>query len=110
MNINPVVMSDPLPDPDGVLSPGYMGFRFRLQQSLEEALPVIREAGREFGELFGRSYDDPLYRYRADDADFLFITMGALASEATEVADFSETRGRQSGRSGRSRVPAFPCR
>ena len=36
VNFNPVTMSDPLPDGDGVLSPGYMGFRLRLQQCLEE--------------------------------------------------------------------------
>ncbi len=97
VNINPVVMSDPLCDPDGVLSPGYMGFRFRLQQSLEEALPIISEAGRGFGELFGRSYEDPLYRYRTDDADFLFITMGTLASEATDVADSLREEGVKAG-------------
>ncbi len=108
-NINPVVMSDPLPDPDGVLSPSYMGFRFRLQQCLEEALPVIREAGREFGELFGRSYDDPLYRYRADDADFLFITMGALASEASEVADCLRQEGIKAGVLGVRVYRPFPA-
>ncbi|MGA3115055.1 MAG: transketolase C-terminal domain-containing protein [Syntrophobacteraceae bacterium] len=110
VNINPVVMSDPLPDPDGVLSPSYMGFRFRLQQSLEEALPVIRQAGREFGELFGRSYEDPLFRYRADDADFLFITMGALASEATETADLLRQDGVKAGVLGVRVYRPFPAR
>src|SRR5208283_2260169 len=109
VNINPVVMSDPLPDPDGVLSPSYMGFRFRLQQSLEEALPVISQAGREFGELFGRSYEDPLYRYRAEDADFLFITMGALASEATEIADFLRQVGVKAGVLGVRVYRPFPA-
>jgi pyruvate/2-oxoacid:ferredoxin oxidoreductase alpha subunit len=109
-NINPLVMSEPLPDPDGVLSPDYMGFRFRLQQSLEEALPVIRQAGREFGELFGRSYEDPLYRYRADDADFLFITMGALASEASEVADDLRQDGVKAGVLGVRVYRPFPAR
>jgi pyruvate/2-oxoacid:ferredoxin oxidoreductase alpha subunit len=109
MNINPVVMSDPLPDPDGVLSPSYMGFRFRLQQSLEEGLAVIREAGREFGELFGRFYDDPLYRYRAEDADFLFITMGALASEASETADFLRQEGVKAGVLGVRVYRPFPA-
>jgi len=109
VNINPVVMSDPLPDPDGVLSPSYMGFRFRLQQSLEEALPVISQAGREFGELFGRSYEDPLYRYRAEDADFLFITMGALASEATEIADFLRQEGVKAGVLGVRVYRPFPA-
>ncbi len=110
VNINPVVMSDPLPDPDGVLSPSYMGFRFRLQKSLEEALPVIGQAGREFGELFGRSYEDPLFRYRADDADFLFITMGALASEATETADLLRQDGVKAGVLGVRVYRPFPAR
>jgi pyruvate/2-oxoacid:ferredoxin oxidoreductase alpha subunit len=109
VNINPVVMSDPLSDPDGVLSPSYMGFRFRLQQSLEEGLAVIREAGREFGELFGRFYDDPLYRYRAEDADFLFITMGALASQASETADFLRQEGVKAGVLGVRVYRPFPA-
>ena len=109
VNINPVVMNEPLPDPDGVLSPSYMGFRLRLQQSLEGALPVIREAGREFGELFGRSYADPLYRYRIEDADFLFITMGALASEASEVADTLREEGIKAGVLGVRVYRPFPA-
>lgn len=109
VNLNPVVMSDPLADPDGVLSPSYMGFRFRLQQTLEGALPVIQEAGREFGEIFGRSYADPLYRYLADDADFLFVTMGALASEATEVADALREEGIKAGVLGVRVYRPFPA-
>lgn len=109
VNINPVTMSDPLPDGDGVMSPGYMGFRLRLQKCLEEALPVIRTAGREFGELFGRSYEDPLYRYRTDDADFLFIAMGSLASQATEVADFLRQEGVNAGVIGLRVFRPFPA-
>jgi len=108
VNMNPVVMSDPLPDPDGVLSPGYMGFRLRLQRSLEDALPVISQAGREFGNFFGRSYEDPLFRYRADDADFLFITMGALTNQATEVVDFLRQDGVKAGVLGVRVYRPFP--
>ncbi len=106
--INPVTMSDPLPDPDGVVSPGYMGFRFRLQRDLEEAMPVIKEAGRDFGALFGRSYEDPLYRYKSEDAEFLFITMGALASEASEVADALREEGIKAGVIGIRVYRPFP--
>jgi pyruvate/2-oxoacid:ferredoxin oxidoreductase alpha subunit len=109
VGINPVVMSIPIPDPDGVLSPGYMGFRARLQQTLEEAIPVIMETGREFGEIFGRFYDDPLYRYMAEDADFLFITMGALASEASEVADTLREEGVKAGVLGVRIFRPFPA-
>ena len=83
VNINPVVMTDPLPGPDGALCPSYMGFRRRLQETLEAAPALIAEAGRDFSAAFGRSYEDPLYRYRSEDAKFLFVTMGSLASEAS---------------------------
>ena len=109
VNLNPVVMSDPIPDSDGVLSPSYMGFRFRLQQTLEGALPVIQEAGKEFGRLFGRSYEDPLYRYRTEDADFLFVTMGALASEASEVVDVMREEGIRAGVLGVRVFRPFPA-
>ncbi len=97
VNINPVVTSEPIPDPDGVLSPGYIGFRHRLQKSHEGALPVIRQAGREFGQVFGRSYEDPLFGYRAEDADFVFVAMGAIAGEACEAVDALRQEGVKAG-------------
>jgi pyruvate/2-oxoacid:ferredoxin oxidoreductase alpha subunit len=87
VNINPVVMTDPLADGDGRVCPGYMGFRRRLQETLEGALPLIAGAGRDFAAAFGRSYADPLYRYQTEDADLLFVTIGSLASETTETVD-----------------------
>lgn len=109
VNINPVIINAPLPDPDGVLSPGYMGIRFRLQQSLEEALPVIGETGREFGELFGRSYEDPLFRYRTEDADFLFVAMGSVVGEASEAADALRQEGVKAGVLGVRVYRPFPA-
>ena len=109
IGFNPVVMSTPLPDPEGVLSPSYMGFRLRLQQAHEDALPVIMEAGKAFGDVFGRSYADPLYRYRTEDADFVFVTMGALASEASEVADMLREEGVRAGVLGLRVYRPFPA-
>ena len=73
------------------------------------AFSVIRSAGREFGELFGRSYEDPLYRYRAEDADFVFVAMGSLASHATEVADFLRQEGVKAGVIGVRVYRPFPA-
>ena len=108
VNINPVITADPIADPDGVLSPGYMGIRFRLQKSLEEALPVISQAGREFGEVFGRSSEDLLFRYRMEDADFVFVTMGSLAGEASEAADVLREQGVKAGVLGVRVYRPFP--
>jgi len=110
VNINPVVMGDPLPDGEGNLCPSYMGFRFRLQETLEGAFPVLAEAGRQFGELFGRSYEDIFYRYQAEDADFLFLTMGSLASEASETVDLLREEGVRAGVLGLRVFRPFPAR
>jgi pyruvate/2-oxoacid:ferredoxin oxidoreductase alpha subunit len=110
VNINPVVMTDPLPGPDGTLCPSYMGFRRRLQETLETAPMVIAEAGREFQQAFGRSYEDPLYRYCSEDAKFLFVTMGSLASEAGEAADLLREQGINVGVVGVRTFRPFPAR
>jgi len=110
VNINPVVMSDPLPDGDGTMCPSYMGFRFRLQETLENAFPVIADAGKQFGDVFGRSYEDCFYRYRAEDADFLFVTMGSLASEASEAVDLLREEGTRAGVVGLRVFRPFPAR
>ncbi len=109
VNINPVVMTDPLADPDGIMCPGYMGFRRRLQEDLEGAFPVIGESAKAFFNEFGRSYEDPLYRYLADDAEFLFVTMGSLASEASETADMLREQGVKAGVIGLRVFRPFPA-
>jgi pyruvate/2-oxoacid:ferredoxin oxidoreductase alpha subunit len=108
VNVNPVVMSDALADAEGVVCPGYMGFRHRLQESLESALPLIAEAGGSFEEAFGRSYAAPLFRHRAEDADFLFLTMGSLTSEACETADMLRDEGVKAGVVGVRVFRPFP--
>ncbi len=110
VNINPVVMGDPLPDPDGELCPGYMGFRNRLQETLQNALPVIAEHGTMFQQTFGRSYQDPLYRYCTEDADFLFVTMGSLASEGSDAVDLLREQGIKAGVIGLRVFRPFPGR
>lgn len=109
VNINPVVMTDPIADPEGTLCPGYMGFRRRLQEDLETALPVITEAARIFAESFGRSYTDPLYRYQSEDADILFVTMGSLASEMSETVDILRDQGIKAGVIGVRIFRPFPA-
>jgi len=110
VNINPVVMTDPLPGPDGTLCPSYMGFRRRLQETLEGAAQIIAAAGRDFQTVFGRFYEDPLYRYRTEDARFLFVTMGSLASEPSEAVDLLRERGTPAGVIGARVFRPFPSR
>lgn len=108
VNINPVVMTDSLPGPDGTLCPSYMGFRRRLQETLEMAPKTIAATGRDFKKAFGRTYEDPLYRYRTEDAKFLFVTMGSLGSEASEAVDLLRERGIPVGVIGARVFRPFP--
>lgn len=110
VNINPVVMTDPLPGPDGEVCPSYMGFRRRLQETLEAAPSLIAETGRDFAAAFGRSYEDPLYRYSSEDARFLFVTMGSLASEASEATDILRDQGTDIGVVGVRMFRPFPAK
>ena len=110
MNINPVVMTDPMPGPDGQLCPSYMGFRRRLQETLENVIPVYRGVGEEFAAKFGRDYSDPLYRYRADDAEILFVTQGSVASEATAATDILREKGIKVGVLGLNIFRPFPAK
>lgn len=109
VNINPVVMTDPLMNGQGTLCPGYMGFRHRLQEAHESALSVIAQESRSFEESFGRSYEDCLYRYKTEDADFLFVTMGSLASEASETVDLLREEGIKAGVIGVRVYRPFPA-
>ncbi len=110
ININPVVMTDPLPGPDGELCPSYMGFRRRLQETHENVLSVYREVATEFAEKFGRDYSDPLYRYRADDAEILFVAQGSVASEATAATDILREKGIKIGVLGLNIFRPFPAK
>jgi pyruvate/2-oxoacid:ferredoxin oxidoreductase alpha subunit len=97
ININPVMLADPRANAQGVSCPSYMGFRMRLQETLEGAADVILKVGREFGEMFGRGYEYLLWEYRTDDADTVLLTMGSLANEASLAADQLRSKGCKAG-------------
>ncbi len=108
MNVNPLILSDPRPDPDGDVRPGYMDLRHRLQEDLVAALDVIDRTDTEFGETFGRSSGGLVWTYRMDDADHALMSMGSLASEATIAADSLRERGLKSGVVGIRTYRPFP--
>ena len=97
ININPVMLADPRANAQGVSCPSYMGFRMRLQEALESAGDVILDVGREFGEVFGRSYEYLLWQYRTEGADTILLTMGSLANEASLAVDALRVKGRKAG-------------
>ena len=97
ININPVMLADPRANAQGVSCPSYMGFRMRLQETLESAGDVILNVGREFGEVFGRSYECLLWEYRTEGADTILLTMGSLANESSLAVDALREKGWKAG-------------
>jgi pyruvate/2-oxoacid:ferredoxin oxidoreductase alpha subunit len=97
LNINPVMLADPRANAQGIDCPSYMGFRMRLQETLESAGDVILKAGREFKDIFNRDYECLLWEYRTDEADIILLTMGSLANEATLAADQLRGKGYKVG-------------
>ena len=74
----------------------YMEFRYKMHHAVNDALPLIRQEGIEFGKLFGRTYDtvDP---YRVNDAEIVLVTSGTAASTARYAVDQLRRKGKKIG-------------
>ncbi len=74
----------------------YTETRFVLQKALCESYGPIVETLEEFSRHFGRAYY-PVESYRAEDAELVLVTMGALGQTAMEVVDARRERGEKVG-------------
>jgi pyruvate/2-oxoacid:ferredoxin oxidoreductase alpha subunit len=71
-------------------------FKYQLVDALEKVPNHLRKVDEEFGKRFGRSYG--LYEiYRIKDADFVMVTMGAIASTAKVAVDELRREGKKVG-------------
>jgi len=77
--------------------PGFMDFQYLRQRAMENARIKINEVDKEFEKLFGRSHGGMIDRYRCDDAKFLILSMGTLASESKIVVDSLREQGYKVG-------------
>jgi pyruvate/2-oxoacid:ferredoxin oxidoreductase alpha subunit len=107
-NYNLVTLANPRINAEGVLCHGYMELRYLLQEALQNSKETIIEVGREFGELFGRSYANMLWENRMDDADIVIVAMGSLAMEAVVAADMLRETGHKVGVLGLRVFRPFP--
>lgn len=77
----------------GLVQPDvYMEMRHKMDRAAREALDLAKKAGREFGRLFGRSYD-VVERYRTRGAETLLLATATIASTAKVVVDELRARG-----------------
>jgi pyruvate/2-oxoacid:ferredoxin oxidoreductase alpha subunit len=75
----------------------YMEFRFKIHETMGRATSIIKEAIREFKEAFGRDYHGLIEPYRSEDAEYLLVTVGALAEQAKDAVDSLRGRGVKAG-------------
>jgi pyruvate/2-oxoacid:ferredoxin oxidoreductase alpha subunit len=107
-NYNLVTLANPRVNSEGVLCHGYMELRYLLQEALQNSRETITTVGREFGELFGRSYANMFWENRLDDADVVIVAMGSLAMEAMVAADMLREAGHKVGVLGLRVFRPFP--
>jgi len=107
-NYNLVTLANPRVNTEGVLCHGYMELRYLLQEALQDSRETITTVGREFGELFGRSYAGIFWKDRLDDADIVIVAMGSLAMEAIVAADMLREEGHKVGVLGLRVFRPFP--
>ncbi|MEW6455404.1 MAG: pyruvate ferredoxin oxidoreductase [Acidobacteriota bacterium] len=81
----------------GITSPEYYyEIRYKMEMGMRESVEVIKQAGKEYGELFGREYG-LIEDYRCEDAEIIFITSGTAASTAKVVVDELREEGKKVG-------------
>ncbi|MCM8807649.1 MAG: pyruvate ferredoxin oxidoreductase [Candidatus Omnitrophica bacterium] len=73
-------------------------FEHKRQQAegMKNALKVIPEIGKEFGDKFGRYYG-MVENYKLDDADIGVVVIGSTAGTAKEAVDKLRSRGIKAG-------------
>jgi pyruvate ferredoxin oxidoreductase alpha subunit len=107
-NYNLVTLANPRINAEGVLCHAYMELRYLLQEALQNSRGTIINVGREFGELFGRSYASMVWENRMDDAGVIIVAMGSLAMEAIVAADMLRDAGHKVGVLGLRVFRPFP--
>jgi len=107
-NYNLVTLANPRVNAEGVLCHGYMELRYLLQEALQNSRETITRVGREFGELFGRSYTSMFWEDKLDDANVVIVAMGSLAMEAIVAADMLRREGHKVGVLGLRVFRPFP--
>jgi len=81
----------------GLTSPDwYYELRYKIENSMEDALSEIRKADSAFKRKFNRGYG-LVEEYRAKDADTLLIVSGSMSSTAKVAVDMMREEGHKVG-------------
>src|SRR4030042_871929 len=95
----PKVVLDPKnPMCQGISAMGrdYMEYKAQQHRAQLNAKEMIKKIGKEFGNFFGRDYG-LVENYRTEDADFVFVTTGALSTTVKEAVNRLRERNEKAG-------------
>jgi pyruvate/2-oxoacid:ferredoxin oxidoreductase alpha subunit len=108
-NIGPVTLADPRADADGIVRPGYMDLRGLHQRALLDALEVIPRVDAQYAETVGRQWGGLTWEHLLDDAEFVLVAAGSIATELTAAADELRGAGLRVGVLGIRAYRPFPA-
>ncbi len=74
----------------------YYEFRYKMQKAMDEAVDIIKEAGKEYEKITGRAYG-LVHPYRCEDADMILVTSGTIADTTNVAVDELRAEGKKVG-------------
>lgn len=75
----------------------YMEFRYEMDQAMDRASTILKKAGKEFNDRFGRDYSSLVESYHLDDADVAIVAMGSVCGTIKDAIDEMRAEGRKVG-------------
>ncbi len=75
----------------------YMETRYKLQETMEDAKPVIERVADEYKAKFGRYSGGLIDTYRLDDAERAFVAMGSMVGTLKDAVDDLRRKGEKVG-------------
>lgn len=75
----------------------FMEYKRKGEEAMKNALKIIDDVDILFKETFGRSYGGTIEKYKLEDAEYVLVIMGSVASTAKEVVDKLRLEGKKVG-------------
>ncbi len=107
-SLNTVTLPGGRPDIHGNFAPGYMELRHCLDLEMKQAIEIYTRIDGEYGETIGRGGSPILQTYLCEDAEYVAVALGSMASQLKDVADSLREEGVKVGVLALSMYRPFP--
>ena len=74
-----------------------MEFKYQQHKAMMDSREVIKQADKEYAEIFGRSYNGLIDCYRCDNAEYILVTAGSVTGTARVAVDSMRSKGIKAG-------------